>query len=127
MKQQHLLGLICLSGFLAVAIGAFGAHGITSPQAKAWVETGASQHMAHSLALFACVWLQSQGFSKARLAVPLFGLGILLFAGSLYALALGAPRAIAMAAPLGGLGFLGGWLVLAWACFSRKDTRHDPN
>ncbi|MFN9148002.1 MAG: DUF423 domain-containing protein, partial [Hyphomonadaceae bacterium] len=53
MKQQHLLGLICLSGFVAVAIGAFGAHGITSPQAKAWVETGSSQHMAHSLALFA--------------------------------------------------------------------------
>lgn len=127
MKQQHLLGLICLSGFVAVAIGAFGAHGITSPQAKAWVETGSSQHMAHSLALFACVWLQTQGFSKARFAVPLFGLGILLFAGSLYALAFGAPRAVAMAAPLGGLCFLSGWLVLAWACFSRKDTRHDQN
>ena len=127
MKQQHLLGLICLSGFVAVAIGAFGAHGITSPQAKAWVETGSSQHMAHSLALFACVWLQTQGFGKARFAVPLFGLGILLFAGSLYALAFGAPRAVAMAAPLGGLCFLSGWLVLAWACFSRKDTRHDQN
>ncbi|AMS29466.1 DUF423 domain-containing protein [Aquidulcibacter sp.] len=127
MKQQHLLGLICLSGFVAVAIGAFGAHGITSPQAKAWVETGSSQHMAHSLALFACVWLQTQGFNKARFAVPLFGLGILLFAGSLYALALGAPRAVAMAAPLGGLCFLSGWLCLAWACFSRKDKFDAPN
>lgn len=127
MKQHHLLGLICLSGFVAVAIGAFGAHGLTSPQAKASVVTGSSQHMAHTLALFACVWLQTQGYTKARLAVPLFSIGIALFAGSLYALALGAPRLVAMAAPLGGLSLLGGWLLLAWACFSRKDQNHEPD
>ncbi len=127
MKQNHLLGLICLSGFVAVAIGAFGAHGLTSPQAKAWVVTGSSQHMAHTLALFVCVWLQTQGYTKARFAVPLFSFGIVLFAGSLYALALGAPRAVAMAAPLGGLCLLAGWLLLAWACFSRKEHTDEPN
>ena len=127
MKQNHLLGLICLSGFVAVAIGAFGAHGLTSPQAKAWVETGSSQHMAHTLALFVCVWLGTQGYTKARFAVPLFSIGILLFAGSLYALALGAPRIVAMAAPLGGLSLLSGWLLLAWACFSRKDHTDEPD
>jgi len=127
MKQAHLLGLICLSGFVAVAIGAFGAHGLSSPQAKAWVVTGSSQHMAHTLALFACVWLQTQGYTKARFAAPFFSFGIVLFAGSLYALALGAPRAVAMAAPLGGLCLLAGWLLLAWACFSRKEHTHEPN
>ncbi len=127
MKQNQLLGLICLSGFVAVAIGAFGAHGLTSPQAKAWVETGSDQHMAHTLALFACVWLQTQGYPKARFAVPFFSFGIVLFAGSLYALALAAPRAVAMAAPLGGLCLLAGWLLLAWACFSRKEHTDEPN
>jgi uncharacterized membrane protein YgdD (TMEM256/DUF423 family) len=83
--------------------------------------------MAHTLALFACVWLQTQGYPKARLAVPLFSIGIALFAGSLYALALGAPRLVAMAAPLGGLSLLGGWLLLAWACFSRKDQNDEPD
>ena len=127
MKQNQLLGLICLSGFVAVAIGAFGAHGLTSPQAKAWVETGSSQHMAHTIALFVCVWLGTQGYTKARFAVPLFSIGIFLFAGSLYALALGAPRTVAMAAPLGGLSLLAGWLCLAWACFSQKEHVHEPN
>jgi uncharacterized membrane protein YgdD (TMEM256/DUF423 family) len=127
MNQKNLLGLICLSGFVAVGIGAFGAHGLTSPQAKAWVVTGSSQHIAHTLALFACVWLQTQGYTKARFAVPLFSFGIVLFAGSLYALALGAPRAVAMAAPLGGLCLLAGWLLLAWACFSRKEHIDEPN
>ncbi len=127
MKQNHLLGLICLSGFMAVAIGAFGAHGLTSPQAKAWVETGSDQHMAHTLALFVCVWLGTKGHTKARFALPLFSVGIALFAGSLYALALGAPRAVAMAAPLGGLCLLAGWLLLAWACFSRKEHTDEPN
>ena len=127
MKQQTLLGLICLSGFVAVAIGAFAAPGLSTVQAKAWVVTGSSQHMAHTFALLACVWLQAQGYHRARLAVPLFSLGILLFAGSLYALALGAPRGVAMAAPVGGLSLLCGWLWLAWACFSRKDYVHAPN
>jgi len=127
MKQNHLLGLICLSGFVAVAIGAFGAHGLTSQQAKAWVMTGSSQHMAHTLALLACVWLQTQGYTRARFGVPLFSIGIVLFAGSLYALALGAPRLVAMAAPLGGLSLLAGWLCLAWACFSRKDQNDGPD
>jgi len=126
MKQNQLLGLICLSGFVAVAIGAFGAHGLTSPQAKAWVVTGSSQHMAHTLALFVCVWLGTKGHTKARFALPLFSFGIALFAGSLYALALGAPRAVAMAAPLGGLCLLAGWLLLAWACFSRKEYTDEP-
>ena len=127
MKQNQLLGLICLSGFVAVAIGAFGAHGLTSPQAKAWVETGSSQHMAHTLALFVCVWLGAKGYTKARFAIPLFSVGIILFAGSLYALALGAPRLVAMAAPLGGLSLLSGWLLLAWGCFSRKDQNDEPD
>ena len=127
MKQNHLLGLVCLSGFVAVAIGAFGAHGLTSPQAKAWVETGSSQHMAHTLALFVCVWLGTKGYTKARFAVPFFSVGILLFAGSLYVLALGAPRLVAMAAPLGGLSLLDGWLCLAWACFSRKEHIDEPD
>ncbi|GBF57402.1 hypothetical protein PbB2_01069 [Candidatus Phycosocius bacilliformis] len=122
MTRQQTFGLICLSGFLAVAIGAFGAHGVSDPKAKAWIVTGSSQHMAHTLAMFAAIWLQDQGYRRAKQAVLLFGVGICLFAGSLYALALGAPRLIAMAAPMGGLSLLAGWLVLAFACLSHKDT-----
>lgn len=104
--------LAALSGLLAVAIGAFGAHGITDPQAKAWIVTGSQQHMAHTLAVFAALHILDKGGTQARFAVPLFFAGIALFAGSLYALAFGAPRGVAMLAPLGGLAFMAGWVMM---------------
>jgi uncharacterized membrane protein YgdD (TMEM256/DUF423 family) len=122
LKHAYTVGWIALSGFFAVVMGAFGAHGISAPVPKAWITLGSQQHMAHTLALLACVWLHTQGLKQARLSMLFFAFGIFFFSGALYAMALGAPRAIAMAAPLGGLCLLVGWLTLARAAFSAKDV-----
>ncbi|HEY0435744.1 MAG TPA: DUF423 domain-containing protein, partial [Phenylobacterium sp.] len=55
------------------------------------------------------------GAPRARFAPAFFLAGVLLFSGSLYAMALGAPRWLGAVTPVGGLGFLAGWAVLAWA------------
>ena len=102
-------------GFLGVAGGAFGAHGVSDPQAKEWLRTGALYAFVHALAIFACLALIGAGADRARLAPPLFVPGVLLFTGSLYAMALGAPRWFGAITPIGGLLFLAGWAVLAWA------------
>jgi uncharacterized membrane protein YgdD (TMEM256/DUF423 family) len=117
MRTGTVIMWAALSGLLSVLIGAFGAHGVSNLQAKAWIETGAHQQMAHTLAIFVALYVYEKGGLLARFAIPFFAIGILLFAGSLYALAFGAPRMVAMAAPLGGLSLMIGWGVLAWAGF----------
>jgi uncharacterized membrane protein YgdD (TMEM256/DUF423 family) len=82
-------------------------------------ETGARYHMYHALALFAVAWLATRGGASAsalRLAAYggwSFQLGIVLFSGSLYALALSGVRSLGMVTPLGGLAFLAGWILVA--------------
>ena len=115
MNIKHIVTLASISALTAVAIGAFGAHGAESEQAKAWIVTGSGQHMAHSLAMFGAAFVAGRGGARAGAAVVLFLAGIILFSGSLYALALGAPKIVAMGAPFGGLCFMAGWGVLAWA------------
>lgn len=109
--------LAAISGFIAVAAGAFGAHGVSDPQAKSWLQTGAQYQMVHALAVFACVYLWRLGGGGAGLAAWLFLAGSLIFAVSLYAMALGAPRILGAVTPVGGLLLLGGWAVLAWTAF----------
>jgi uncharacterized membrane protein YgdD (TMEM256/DUF423 family) len=89
-------------GALAVATGAFGAHALgDDPRVDTW-ETAAHYHLIHALAM----WV------APRLAARIFAAGILLFAGSLYALVLlDAPR-LGMITPLGGLAFIAGWLAM---------------
>lgn len=102
-----------LLAFLAVAAGAFAAHGLESqgdPRAIALVEKGSHYQMAHALAMLAYLAL---GWPQ-RLPLLLWAAGAVLFPGSLYALALGAPPAAAILAPIGGTAFLAGWLALAW-------------
>ncbi len=118
--MRIIAGLAAISGLAAVALGAFAAHGLTDPQAKAWAETGFQQHAFHTLACFAALWLNQQGARSARFAPAFFLAGILLFSGALYALALGAPRDMAIAAPIGGVSFMLGWLTLAAAAFSMR-------
>jgi uncharacterized membrane protein YgdD (TMEM256/DUF423 family) len=101
-----------VSGFLAVAIGAFGAHGLTDAQAKAWVETGSKYHLVHTMAIIAAWTVESWGGRAARHAPPFFIAGVMLFSGSLYGLAIGAPRWFGAIAPLGGLAFLAGWIMM---------------
>lgn len=108
-----------ISGFLAVALGAFGAHGLQGRLAAAadgakrlsWWQTAAHYHLMHALAL-AVVALVIARAPQARYAGVAFVLGTLLFSGSLYVMALGGPRWLGAVTPLGGAAFLVGWGVL---------------
>jgi uncharacterized membrane protein YgdD (TMEM256/DUF423 family) len=111
-----------LNGFLAVAAGAFAAHGLTprlSSESLSWFETGAKYHAYHALALLAIACLVRQGVSRTNAALGIAGwsflAGIALFSGSLYAMALTGLKALAFVTPLGGLAFLAGWAALAFA------------
>jgi uncharacterized membrane protein YgdD (TMEM256/DUF423 family) len=119
MEPRIWLTLASLSGFIAVAAGAFGAHGARTPEAKALLETGGHYQLTHAVAVFACfvAWRLLQA-PIAGVAAWLFLAGALIFSGSLYALALGAPRVMGAATPIGGLLLLAGWLVLAWSVFA---------
>lgn len=114
--------------FVGVAIGAFGAHGLEAqfeaqPDLGRIFETGARYHMYHSLALLAVAWLASrQPGALVRWAGILFVVGIVLFSGSLYALAVTGQRKLGMVTPLGGLAFLAGWGCLA-ACAWRQPAQ----
>ena len=109
--------MAALSGFVGVAAGAFAAHGLKDPKAAEVMRTGATYELFHALATFACMAVMQAGGGRARFAPAFFLSGTLLFSGSLYALALGAPRMVGIVTPFGGLAFLAGWLVLAWAAF----------
>ena len=107
--------LATLSGFISVAAGAFAAHSLTDPGARELMKTGSSYEFMHAMATFACAIFIQVGAARARFAPAFFLSGTMLFSGSLYALALGAPRWAGMVTPFGGLLFLIGWGVLAWA------------
>lgn len=104
-------------GALGVAFGAFGAHALrerVSPEALGWFETGTRYHLVHALALLGAGLAAGSVRSGAlRLAGGCFALGILLFSGSLYALALGAPRWLGAVTPFGGTAWIVGWVALA--------------
>lgn len=107
--------LAAVSGFVAVAVGAFAAHGVSDPAAKELLKTGASYGFMHSVATFACATFMQIGARRARFAPACFLPGVVLFSGSLYALAAGAPRWVGAITPIGGLLFLAGWMILAWS------------
>lgn len=106
---------------IAVVLGAFGAHALQerlSTHALSTWNTGVQYHLIHALALLllAALWTRLAGGWASASAVA-FVLGVLLFSGSLYALALGAPRILGAIAPLGGTAFILGWLGLAVAAW----------
>src|SRR4051812_31164264 len=105
-----------VSGFIAVAAGAFGAHrlpGRLTPEMLAVFETGARYQIYHALALLVVGLLAARAPSIATSASGwLFAAGTVLFSGSLYALALTDVRAWGGVTPLGGAAFLLGWLSL---------------
>lgn len=112
---------IGVAGASAVLLGAFGAHALRSvlnAQALELWHTAVNYHVWHALALVMAVGL-GQGPS-GRIAQGGFGVGIVLFSGSLYALALGAPRWTGIITPFGGLAFIVGWLALGWTLRGRN-------
>ncbi|HEX3701358.1 MAG TPA: DUF423 domain-containing protein [Phenylobacterium sp.] len=116
------LTLAALAGFVCVAAGAFAAHGMGDPRGQELIRTGSLYGFVHVLASLACLPLIRAGAARARFAPPLFLAGVAMFCGSLYALAFGAPRLVGAITPVGGLAFLAGWLMLAWAAASQKST-----
>ncbi len=107
-----------VNAFFAVAAGAFGAHGLRDridERHLAIFETGARYQMFHALGLFVVAWLASRGDVRAaNLAGWLMLAGIVLFSGSLYALALSGRGWFGAITPLGGLCFLAAWAIVAW-------------
>ena len=106
-------------GAVAVALGAFGAHGlegaVTPERLETW-RTGAQYHLAHALAgVAAGVLAALRGSAAAHWAGRLFLAGIALFSGSLYALVLLDLPVLGAVTPLGGVAFIAGWAALATA------------
>jgi uncharacterized membrane protein YgdD (TMEM256/DUF423 family) len=114
--------LAALSGLVAVAAGAFAAHGVTDPTARELLRTGSTYEFMHALATLACAGLAATATPRARFAPAWFLAGTLLFSGSLYALAFGAPRLVGVVTPFGGLAFMAGWAVLAWAAATSRQS-----
>ena len=109
---------------LAVALGAFGAHGLktrVTPDLLAIFETGVRYHMYHALALLAVAWLGARGPGRWVTASGwLFLAGIVLFPGSLYMMTLTGARWLGAITPVGGTCFILGWLALAVAARARS-------
>ena len=110
-----------VNGFLAVALGAFGAHGLerwlsgveTAQQRIGWWQTASHYHLAHALALAIAAHLASKDPTLGKFAGSCFQLGIVLFSGSLYTMTLTGVRWLGAITPLGGLAFLAGWVAVA--------------
>ena len=101
--------LAALSGAVAVGAGAFGAHGAPSKEAAEWLRTGAHYQVIHALAALVAVRTEARGPAWC------FVVGGAIFAGTLYLMALGAPRWVGAITPVGGAMLIAGWLWLAWA------------
>jgi uncharacterized membrane protein YgdD (TMEM256/DUF423 family) len=112
------MALAAVGGFVAVAMGAFAAHGIEDARAAELIRTGASYGFMHTMTTFACATFMNIGGHRARFAPAFFLSGVVLFSGSLYAMAFGAPNWLGMITPIGGLLFLIGWAVMFWAAFT---------
>ncbi|MDY0404516.1 DUF423 domain-containing protein [Virgibacillus sp. 179-BFC.A HS] len=117
MKLFLFLG--ALNGFLAVALGAFGAHGLegklTEHELSIW-EKAVQYQMFHAGALLA-VGLLAAKLQTASLSWAgwLFFIGVVLFSGSLYIYATSKITAFALITPIGGVAFLVGWVLLGYA------------
>ena len=118
MQQvNYFLLAAALNGFLAVALGAFGSHGLKSRLSEHYLgvwQTAVQYHFYHALILgvVAILWHKSADNGWLNSSGYLFIAGIPLFCGSLYWLALGGPRWLGPVTPMGGLCFLLGWLCL---------------
>jgi uncharacterized membrane protein YgdD (TMEM256/DUF423 family) len=106
---------------LATVCGAFGAHalkGQLAPERLQVWDTAVRYHFFHALGLLGvALTLRSLDSGALRVAAALIVAGIVLFSGSLYALALGAPRALGALTPLGGLAWIAAWLLFAWGAW----------
>ena len=117
--ERLFLALGAASAAVAVAAGAFGAHGLRArlaPDLLAVFETGARYQMYHALGLIAVAWAASRSPGAAAAAAGwCFVAGTVLFSGSLYVLSTTGLRWLGAITPFGGLAFIAGWILLALA------------
>jgi uncharacterized membrane protein YgdD (TMEM256/DUF423 family) len=126
MKLARAAGLAAaLGGATAVMFGAFGAHALRASldeHALATWHTAVEYQFWHVLALLAVAAMAREGATGSlRAAAIAFVLGIVLFSGSLYALALGGPRVLGVVTPFGGVALIVGWLALASHAWKHGD------
>lgn len=127
MQERHILASAAISMFIAIGLGAFGAHGlkqILSAEMLAIWQTAVQYQLVHGLALFALAIVYPRfaphSSGSAKFIAPSFIGGTILFSGSLYALALSGIKVLGAITPLGGVAFLIGWLLLAKNALSLK-------
>lgn len=122
-KKNTFIFLAAIFGFVAVAIGAFGAHGLEahlSSDNMQRYQTAVQYHFYHTLALFLVGVLLQHWHSKwLDWSAYAFTLGIILFSGSLYIYSISGIKAFAMITPIGGLCFLIAWTCLAISTIKR--------
>ncbi|MFQ3323639.1 MAG: uncharacterized membrane protein YgdD (TMEM256/DUF423 family) [Pseudomonadales bacterium] len=111
-----------LSGFIGVALGAFGAHALKAILASDMLvvyRTGVDYQFFHTLALIAVVVLALKfpAVSTWQWSGVFFLIGIIIFSGSLYALALSGIKILGAITPIGGLCFLIGWGLFTWSAY----------
>lgn len=115
------IALGALNAAISVGAGAFAAHGLRNRLDARMLEvfeTGARYQMYHALAILVAGLMASFGVGRgAATAAWIFQAGIVLFSGSLYALALTGTKGLGAVTPLGGVAFLVGWLWLAWSAW----------
>ena len=115
------LGIAALNLAIAVMVGAFGAHGlkkIASPEQLGWWQTATDYFFYHALGLL-LLGIMAKTLPNIAIKAPfiMIQIGILLFCGSLYIMALGLPRGLGAITPIGGAFMIVGWLTLAWQAF----------
>ena len=118
MATRAWLALAALNGMMAVGAGAFGAHGVSDAAVKGWLHTGAEYQLVHAAAALGCAALLRTMALQAGLAGWLFGVGGLLFGGSLYLMALTGVRVLGAVTPVGGVLMIAGWAVLLWGALA---------
>lgn len=123
-SKDRLLGLLAaLLGFLTVAGGAFGAHGLEGSipaRDLAAFDTGMRYGLIHAVAAVMTLLMSQHGLATARMSGWSFVVGIVLFSGSLALLGITGSRALVLVTPLGGLAFLFGWAFLCAGFIVRR-------
>jgi uncharacterized membrane protein YgdD (TMEM256/DUF423 family) len=117
VKRDALITCAAVSAALAIAAGAFGAHGVTGREAE-WLRTGGLYQLVHAVTALVVMRLD-------RRVAGLLLVGAAVFAGSLYAMAFGAPRWLGTVTPVGGVMMIAGWLWLAGKMPSGADGMAD--
>lgn len=122
---SHIISLGAINAFIAVAAGAFGAHGLKhsiSANNLAIFHTAADYQMAHALGLLLLgVLYKIKPLPPIKISATLMLAGIMIFSGSLYILALSDIKWLGMITPIGGLCFLAAWAVIGIS-FLRKNN-----